>query len=295
MSGEESAVRQNFRQLEKINQNLEKGFGIGVTTGPIPAFSHTPTTDLSISRGRNDLSVQKEGATLLSVGIRVLSGIPNRNVYVRVILESSLLFEKAILFKGYVGNEVEPFGNGGLVLEPGDNIRIDSHSGMAVAPILEIFGTMLLGRSLPGGWAGTDEDSTSGQGSIRSITGTDPAAGVEVSETIRTNSRSSMETFAVQVVGGAAAFTPRWTIGDGTENLWRLTYPQVDAAATRKYFAGLGIALLEVQTLGPFNDAHQALPDMLWDQGYVIATSSISADDNYAAPQFQLQEWLRVE
>lgn len=133
-----------------------------------------------------------------------------------------------------------------------------------------------------------------GPAQIRSITGTNPAAGAEVSETVPTGARWRLIALAVRFVTSATAANrfPILTFDDGTNVFFRADPPtQQTAGVDIGYVGGIG-----VERLTSTNDVRQwgfpvAMPLLA---GYRIrtATAFIEADDNWGAPQLLVEEWL---
>jgi hypothetical protein len=132
-----------------------------------------------------------------------------------------------------------------------------------------------------------------GRGNIRSIQGTNPAAGVEVSEAPPNNAYWRVQTVRMSVVGGGAVFDPSWTITDGSNIKWDALLPQIGAAATRNL-------LLERNGFeASFSTGYDGrgnwrtrLPEIDLPQTFVIATEDTTADDDYASPELVVEEWL---
>lgn len=137
---------------------------------------------------------------------------------------------------------------------------------------------------------GEYEDSLSGQGFLRSITGTNPAAGVEVSEAVPTNARWRLTVLMVTVVGGAASFFPSFSITDGTNEKFRTAAVTVAGGATDV------MILSDRVRVESANITWFELPSDLTmlPEGWTVDTIAITADDDYAAPQLWVEEWIDV-
>jgi len=130
---------------------------------------------------------------------------------------------------------------------------------------------------------------TGGRGNIRSITGTNPAAGVEMSEAVPTNAMWRLISLRVVIVGGAVAFTPEFQVTDGTTDKWRSPPITVTAATTEVMVLAEHGAFLEGST------SFFAFPrDFYLPEAYVVRTANITVDDDYGAPEFVVEEWLVV-
>lgn len=144
-------------------------------------------------------------------------------------------------------------------------------------------------------WPGTMfAGSTQGSGLVRSIVGTDPAAGVEILETVPAGARWSLRSFRFVLVASAAVANRRPTliIDDGANELWRVN-SNVNQIAneTSTYEAGAGapFATLDVRVYSLPLPVGLVLP-----AGARIRTSTAALDaaDNYAAPQYLIEEWI---
>lgn len=148
-------------------------------------------------------------------------------------------------------------------------------------------------------WAGSrgqDVHSLEGRGVIRSIAGTDPAAGAEISETVPTNARWRLLLFTARFVSDSTAVNrnPSLTLDDGTTVLLSADPPEAQTATQNfRYYAGPG-----TQRLAFFYDNKSwNLPtDVILPSAYRIRTitGGLQAGDNYGAPQLEVEEWLEV-
>lgn len=146
-------------------------------------------------------------------------------------------------------------------------------------------------------WPGSPlASSIEGPGALRSITGTDPAANVEISETVPTGARWKLHAIALTLVTDATAADREviLTFDDGT-TVYYAAAPAANQAAslTRRYSAGRGgvrgisLAGLEIAI---------ALPDLWLPAGHRIrtATTGRQATDNFGAPQLLVEEHLEA-
>lgn len=128
-----------------------------------------------------------------------------------------------------------------------------------------------------------------GHGNFRSISGTNPAAGAEVSEVVPTNALWLLRAMQLPIVGGAAAFTPRLAFRDGSDNeFWNSKTITVAGGATESINFGL-------QGDSP-EAAHSSLslPFLYLPEAYDFTTLGITADDDYGVPQLLVEEWLVI-
>ncbi len=135
---------------------------------------------------------------------------------------------------------------------------------------------------------GEYEDSVSGHGLIRTITGTNPDAGVEISETVPTNARWRLLSFDTINAVGAAGINASLTITDGTSQKWRSAIIAT-GTGTELIVWAQGVTLNETALFStvPLLDGHIS-------EGFVIATAGITGDDDYAAPQLLVEDWIEV-
>lgn len=145
--------------------------------------------------------------------------------------------------------------------------------------------------AFPGGSIRSTHD---GPGGLRSITGTDPAAGLEISETVPGGARWQLNALFASFVTDAtvANRVPRLIIDDGTNTVFASDPPAAQTASlTIQYVTGAGIQRTAIGSLIPF----WALPtDLVLLAGYRIrtATAAIVAGDNWGAPQLLVREWF---
>lgn len=143
---------------------------------------------------------------------------------------------------------------------------------------------------------GAPEQSVSGKGCTQSITGTDPAANAEVSETVPTNARWSVKAITVTLVADANAANRTVTliIDDGTNEIARFVARTAQTATqTIKYHFGKYNILPTDTTTDIY--VYADLPKELM-QGWRMRTSTanLQATDNYGAPQMHVEEWLEA-
>jgi len=131
-------------------------------------------------------------------------------------------------------------------------------------------------------WPGTPLiASTEGPGFIRTIVGTDPAAGAEISETVPTNARWRLISVRVTLVTSATVTdrTPTITLDDGI-NIFGQSEDGVTVPASTTS-----------------NQTFSALGDIiLLSEAYRIRslTTNIQVGDNYGAPIYIVEEWIEV-
>lgn len=145
--------------------------------------------------------------------------------------------------------------------------------------------------AFPGGFV---RSMLEGPGNIRSIAGSNPAAGVEVSETVPTGARWRLIALAAQLVTDATAANrlPRLLIDDGASVYYQSDPAAAQTAATTvNHVAGAAVQRSAVVS----STASWALPnDLRLSAGHRIRTStaSLQAGDNWDIPQLLVEEWL---
>lgn len=145
------------------------------------------------------------------------------------------------------------------------------------------------------GWPGTAITSpVEGPGVIRSITGTNPAAGADIFETVPTNARwrllSLVATLVTNAVAGARI--PELILDNGALGHWRADPSGTQAAnVTQRYTAGDGAG----RYAATGSNSMWALPvDAMLMGGFRIATltAALDAGDDWSAPQMLVEEWI---
>lgn len=137
---------------------------------------------------------------------------------------------------------------------------------------------------------------TDGPGFIRSITGTTPAAGAEISETVPTNARWRLRMFRTNLVTSATVATRTTTLffDDGANLLWQNTQGPTQAASLGQ---SLDWSDLSIDSPVTASNALMAfMPQPILTAGYRIRTSTVNlqAGDQYSAPQYQVEEWIET-
>jgi hypothetical protein len=163
-----------------------------------------------------------------------------------------------------------------------------------VAPI----GTLLQGYVTDSqrlAWPGSPiRSSVDGPGVLRSITGTDPAAGAEISETVPTNARWRIFSARMTLVTDATVANrlANLVLDDGAAILAQMTAHANQIASTTYIYnwfhvghAGNAIGTAFMQNFPP---------DVRLSGGSRIRTltGAIQAGDNWSAPQLLVEEWI---
>jgi len=140
------------------------------------------------------------------------------------------------------------------------------------------------------------EPPLTGRGVLRSIRGTNPAAGSVVSETVPTNARWTLHALQVSLTTDATITDRRMAlrIDDGTNELMVIVSPQTQGASlTYTYnFAPVGIE----HTLRWGNVLIPIPANLTLLQGWRIRLwpDNLQAGDNLTAPQMLVEEWIEV-
>lgn len=144
-------------------------------------------------------------------------------------------------------------------------------------------------------WPGsTQQNPVDGRGNLRSITGTNPAVGAEVSETVPAGARWRLISVKAQLVTDAtvANRVVRWEIDDGVTSYMRVAGAGSHTASTTGQHTLLsGAAPLSFTS----NMSVSTAPADTWlPAGHRITTTTggIQAGDDWGAPQLYVEEYL---
>lgn len=147
----------------------------------------------------------------------------------------------------------------------------------------------------PLAWPGSLlEAMASGPGVLRSITGTDPAAGAEISETVPANARWRLQAIQFTFVTGAAVANREvgLTFDDGATVFAHVASGLTHVAATSIVYSAWPLA---PRTSGA-QDATRSFtfPPALLPGGFRLntVTTNFQAADDYGAPQCLVEEWI---
>lgn len=142
---------------------------------------------------------------------------------------------------------------------------------------------------------GTIEDMESGRGYVHLVTGTDPAANVEISEAVPTNAiwRVLNIYFSLVTDANVANRTVMITVDDGTDIFKRYRTGYSHPATTTKYynFTPL-VGVISSVTAG--STVNMGVGELILPEGYQIKTetSSRQVGDDYSAPLIYIEEWI---
>lgn len=145
------------------------------------------------------------------------------------------------------------------------------------------------------GWPGSPlELSAEGPGVLRSVTGTDPAANTEISETVPTNARWRLYAVAATLVTDAnvANREVALVLDDGATVLARVPSGFSHTASLTKLYSFFRGGL--VQTVAQDLTRIMAIPwvDLQGGSRLRTITTNLQATDNYGAPQLLVEEWI---
>lgn len=150
------------------------------------------------------------------------------------------------------------------------------------------------------GWPGSRiQDSVEGPGFLRVISGTNPAAGVEVSETVPTNARWRLISIFNPFVTDATAADRRpemQLIDDVASAYWISREHDAHTASTNiryhwakdyEYFAAASATGIRM---------HDTLPESILSENdsFATTTRNFQAGDDWTAPVYFVEEWIEV-
>ncbi|HEY3042613.1 MAG TPA: hypothetical protein VGJ39_01215 [Vicinamibacterales bacterium] len=162
-----------------------------------------------------------------------------------------------------------------------------------------VLGTLLAGHvtAVQGlGWPGSPiESSIAGGGVVRIITGTDPAAGAEISETVPTGARWQLLTLRATLTASATVATRHAALGfrDGATQFY--LSPQANGQLASQVFAYDWAAGVPGDSAfgGLYNLGAIGFPlQLLAGQVIETSTSALQVGDNWNAPVYTVREWL---
>jgi hypothetical protein len=135
-----------------------------------------------------------------------------------------------------------------------------------------------------------------GRGFIRNVTGTDPAAGVEWSETVPTNARWRLISARASFVTDATVpvRTVTITIDDGTTTVYTIPSHTTQAASLTFIYEAFAAGVSGYASGSTI--VIPCPPDAVMMPGWRIRsqTGAIVAGDNWGAPQLWVEEWIEA-
>jgi hypothetical protein len=286
----------NAALLEELRRLLGRPDPVGFTRHGIApgAFSYITRDDKLYIRARNSVTA---AAVTISGRIHQPDGHIHEFVFVHTPnTDRSVSLEAFDLGEGYlVGLAVH--ASAGTVRRGQCWVELGLLRGLTAADsVRQVLGRDYVSTDDAWGWPGApNKSSLHGPGAIRSITGTDPAAGVEISETVPTNARWKPLAVRFELVtdANAANRSMQLSFTDGSAVYQRT----IDNAAqtlsqTRRYNFALGAHFLSAGAAS--GEFVNVLPEITMLGGHIFASVStnLQAADNYGAPQFLVEEWL---
>lgn len=174
--------------------------------------------------------------------------------------------------------------------------RIQRGLGGAINPIAQLLAGYVTDDFSPSFPGGTMEGPLDGSGMLRSITGTNPAAGVEISETVPTGARWRVSTLMATLVTSSdvANRRVRILVDDGTNEFFRykVATDQTATQTIQYIFAPLG-----TESGTAFSVAIVPIPpnlDLPAGARIRTNTSGLAAADDWGAPQLLVEEWMEA-
>jgi len=147
-------------------------------------------------------------------------------------------------------------------------------------------------------WPGSPiEGSTEGDGYLRAVTGTDPAAGAQILETVPTGARWELVAFSGTLTtdGTAATRRPVLLLDNGTIRYMRSANPATLAASdTQLFYWGQGLTLDTLVASGSNQAGLLTNAALLAGHRVLTILDSGQAGDNWGAPLLTVREWLEV-
>lgn len=141
---------------------------------------------------------------------------------------------------------------------------------------------------------GKIESSVEGRGLIRLITGTNPAAGVEISETVPTGARWRIISFRFTFLTDATVANrqPRIALDDGTSIYYRQANSTVHGASLSFSYNALGSSAGNMATGADLSLILPLLHILMAGHKITTVTALLQAGDNFDAPSYVVEEWI---
>jgi len=133
------------------------------------------------------------------------------------------------------------------------------------------------------------------RGRLVVVTGTDPAAGVEITETVPTGAAWRLLSLGATLVTGIAApaRTPTLVLDDGATSYYTGVSTQASGASTTKrYFWSVNGS--ELITIAPIDGTGRLPSETVLLAGHRLRTltDAFAAADNWGAPTLYVEEWI---
>lgn len=174
-----------------------------------------------------------------------------------------------------------------------DVVRGLASSQIVLSTILQGYVTATKRLAYPGS---PIEDSLAGQGVIRSITGTDPGAGVEIAETVPTGARWRLQGLRASLVTSVAVANRNVMLAfDDGANIYAGAAVNFNHAASLTFvyhFGAVGQSFVQTSAQAMVS----TMPNIVQSAGHRFrtSTSAIDAADNWGPPQYAVEEWLEA-
>lgn len=139
-----------------------------------------------------------------------------------------------------------------------------------------------------------NEPSASGKGVLRSITGTDPAAGVEIVETAPANARWLVHAIRFSLVASAAVANREvaLVLDDGANIFARVPSRVTQTAGQTIAYTAMRDAALEAVAQDTERLIRLPWLELQGGMRFRTITTAIDVGDNYSAPQYLVEEWI---
>lgn len=174
--------------------------------------------------------------------------------------------------------------------------HIQRNTGAAAVKLHRVISGYVTDDNSPSFPYGVPQGPLDGPGMLRSVTGTNPAAGAEITDAVPTGARWRLSTVSASFVADAnvANRRVRAIIDDGTLEMFRYkAAADQTAGQTNQYtFAPLGSesAIANNVAIIPIP------PDCYMFAGWRFVTSTVNLQvgDNWGAPQYLVEEWIET-
>lgn len=171
-------------------------------------------------------------------------------------------------------------------------LRGDGGATTLLGTLVSGYVTAVQTIAFPGGRARGTLDSP---GAIRVITGTNPAAGAEISETVPTGARWRIQNIWTTLVTNATVANrfPVLVIDDGATEYYRASPSSSLPASQTGWWMGSAAPFGGATATNVFAWALPPSLTLLAGHRIRTATSSLQAADDWAAPILNVEEWLQ--
>lgn len=200
--------------------------------------------------------------------------------------------------EGYLLN-VTAFASSGAPQRGQTFVRLQVIRGRGAAAV--VLGTIVQGyvtRSQDRAWPGSPiEGSTDGDGVMRALFGTNPAAGVEVLETVPAGARWELISMALGLAtsGTVANRRPELYASYSGQILWSSVAPgTIPASSINRFYWAQGMPLETVFVVDACTAGLPARAQLPAGAELRTNTFNLDAADNYQTPSYVVREWLEV-